>query len=70
MIIDPPLQYPLSPNMKEKTNHSEHVTAEIKKSSELEKSKTHIVVEVLHYIPNSVVSKTILKCIVCNRRRI
>ena len=47
--------------MKEKTNHSEQVTAEIKKASELEKSKTHIIVEVLHYIPNSVVSKTILK---------
>jgi quercetin dioxygenase-like cupin family protein len=47
--------------MKEKTQHISPITAEIKKSSELKKSKIHIVVEVLHYIPNSVVSKTILK---------
>ena len=29
--------------------------------SELEKSKVHITVEIIEYIPNSVVSKTILK---------
>lgn len=31
------------------------------KSLELEKSKMHITVEIIEYIPNSVVSKTILK---------
>jgi quercetin dioxygenase-like cupin family protein len=30
-------------------------------SKELEKSKAHITVEIIEYIPNSVVSKTILK---------
>jgi quercetin dioxygenase-like cupin family protein len=30
-------------------------------NSELEKSKAHITVEIIEYIPNSVVSKTILK---------
>ncbi|WP_129022185.1 cupin domain-containing protein [Edaphocola flava] len=30
-------------------------------TNELEKSKTHITVEIIEYIPNSVVSKTILK---------
>ncbi|HTB99154.1 MAG TPA: hypothetical protein VK705_00585 [Ferruginibacter sp.] len=47
--------------MKEKTGQASHITAENKKSLELKKSKTHIVVEILHYIPNSVVSKSILK---------
>ena len=47
--------------MKEQAKHTDHITSEIKKSSELKKSKTHIVVEILHYIPDSVVSKTILK---------
>jgi quercetin dioxygenase-like cupin family protein len=30
-------------------------------STELEKSKVHIIVEIIEYIPNSVVSKTIIK---------
>jgi quercetin dioxygenase-like cupin family protein len=30
-------------------------------NNELEKKKTHIIVEVIEYIPNSVVSKTIIK---------
>ncbi len=30
-------------------------------STELEKSKVHIIVEIIEYIPNAVVSKTILK---------
>jgi quercetin dioxygenase-like cupin family protein len=47
--------------LKEQAKHTDHITSEIKKSSELKKSKTHIVVEILHYIPDSVVSKTILK---------
>ena len=47
--------------MKKKVKHTDHITAEVKKSLELKKSKTHIIVEILHYVPNSVVSKTILK---------
>jgi quercetin dioxygenase-like cupin family protein len=47
--------------VKEKIKHTGHLTAENKKSLELKKSKTHIIVEVLHYVPNAVVSKTILK---------
>lgn len=31
------------------------------KNGELEKSKAHIIVEIIEYVPNSVVSKTILK---------
>ena len=30
-------------------------------SSEIEKSKAHIIVEIIQYIPNAVVSKTIIK---------
>lgn len=30
-------------------------------SNELEKAKSHIIVEILEYVPNSVVSKTIIK---------
>jgi quercetin dioxygenase-like cupin family protein len=30
-------------------------------SSELEKSKSHIIVEIIEYMPNSVVTKTIIK---------
>lgn len=30
-------------------------------SQELEKAKTHIIVEIIEYIPNSVVTKTIIK---------
>ena len=30
-------------------------------SAELEKSKTHIIVEIIEYMPNAVVSKTIIK---------
>ncbi len=30
-------------------------------SSELEKTKIHIVVEIIEYVPNSVVSRTIIK---------
>lgn len=30
-------------------------------NSELEKSKSHIIVEIIEYVPNSVVSKTIIK---------
>lgn len=32
-----------------------------KDNSELEKSKSHIIVEIIEYVPNAVVSKTIIK---------
>ena len=32
-----------------------------KEATELEKSKAHIIVEIIEYIPNTVVSKTIIK---------
>lgn len=32
-----------------------------KTENELEKSKSHIIVEIIEYVPNSVVSKTIIK---------
>jgi len=37
------------------TNHTD------KKPIEVEKSKVHIIVEILEYVPNAVVSKTIIK---------
>src|ERR1051325_11080436 len=36
-------------------NHTE------KKNQEVEKSKAHIIVEIIEYVPNAVVSKTIIK---------
>jgi len=41
-------------NLIDKTNQS-------KISQELEKSKPHIIIEIIEYVPNSVVSKTIIK---------
>jgi quercetin dioxygenase-like cupin family protein len=35
-------------------------------TSELEKAKSHIIVEILEYVPNAVVSKTIIKKITGN----
>jgi quercetin dioxygenase-like cupin family protein len=35
-------------------------------ASEIEKSKVHIIVEIIEYLPNSVVSKTIIKKITGN----
>jgi quercetin dioxygenase-like cupin family protein len=35
-------------------------------STELEKSKSHIIVEIIEYVPNAVVSKTIIKKITGN----
>jgi len=35
-------------------------------ASELEKAKTHIIVEIIEYMPNAVVSKTIIKKITGN----
>jgi quercetin dioxygenase-like cupin family protein len=39
---------------------------EILESSELEKAKAHITVEIIQYLPNSVVSKTIIRKITGN----
>src|ERR1700733_583927 len=36
------------------------------KSQELEKSKVHIIVEIIEYVPNAVLSKTIIKKITGN----
>ncbi len=41
------------------TNHTDHTNHTVQ--GELEKSKAHIVVEIIEYVPNSVVSKTIIK---------
>jgi quercetin dioxygenase-like cupin family protein len=40
------------------TNHTNHTE---KKNQEVPKSKVHIVVEIIEYVPNAVVSKTIIK---------
>jgi quercetin dioxygenase-like cupin family protein len=42
------------------SNQSNH-TDKSKDNGELEKSKSHIIVEIIEYVPNSVVSKTIIK---------
>jgi quercetin dioxygenase-like cupin family protein len=39
----------------EQSNHTD------KKNQELEKSRIHIIVEIIEYVPNAVVSKTIIK---------
>src|ERR1700735_3478998 len=36
-------------------------TKDIKENTELEKSVSHIIVEIIEYVPNSVVSKTIIR---------
>ena len=43
----------------DKTNHTDRSDHTI--SPELEKSKVHIIVEIIEYVPNAVVSKTIIK---------
>jgi hypothetical protein len=40
-------------NHTDKTNHTP--------PSEIEKAKVHIIVEIIEYVPNAVVSKTIIK---------
>jgi quercetin dioxygenase-like cupin family protein len=42
------------------TNHSDGRSNQTAQS-ELEKSKTHIIVEIIEYVPHAVVSKTIIK---------
>lgn len=45
-----------------KTNNNKAVaTDKLIDPSELEKSKSHIIVEIIQYIPNAVLSKTIIK---------
>ncbi len=41
-------------NLSEQTNHTD-------KGQELEKAKSHIIIEIIEYVPNSIVSKTIIK---------
>lgn len=43
-------------NQSNHTDQSNHTTP-----AELEKSKVHIIVEIIEYVPNAVVSKTIIK---------
>ena len=44
------------------TNKSNHLDNDNQTSpTELEKSKVHIVIEIIEYVPNAVVSKTIIK---------
>ena len=43
----------------DKTNHTDKTNQ--KPPTEIEKSKVHIIVEIIEYVPNAVVSKTIIK---------
>lgn len=43
------------------SNHTPKSNDTGKRSHELEKSKAHIIIEIIEYVPNSVVSKTIIK---------
>ena len=44
-----------------KTGNNKTKSAVKSENSEIEKAKSHIIVEIIEYIPNSVVSKTIIK---------
>ncbi|MEP7170519.1 MAG: cupin domain-containing protein [Bacteroidota bacterium] len=44
-----------------KSNHIDKTNHTDKKSQGLEKSKIHIIVEIIEYVPKSVVSRTIIK---------
>ena len=46
-------------NHTDKTNHTDK--SNHSPSTEIEKSKVHIIVEIIEYVPNAVVSKTIIK---------
>jgi len=49
---------------KDKNNNADsakHADHTISKPGETEKSKVHIIVEIIEYVPNAVVSKTIIK---------
>jgi hypothetical protein len=56
MKIDKDLLNELSDN----TNHDDGKNKQTV-PAELEKSKSHIIVEIIEYVPNAVVSKTIIK---------
>jgi len=43
------------------SNHTDKKNHTDKRTGELEKSKVHIIVEIIEYVPNAVVSKTIIK---------
>jgi len=43
------------------TDHFDPGSQTEKRSQELEKSRVHIIVEIIEYVPNAVVSKTIIK---------
>ena len=45
-------------NLKDISHQANHTD---KKISEIEKSQVHIIVEIIEYVPNAVVSKTIIK---------
>ena len=45
-------------DLKDKTNHIDKINPG---ATELEKSKVHIIVEIIEYVTNAVVSKTIIK---------
>ena len=49
------------PNENHTNNHNDNRRNKPIDSVELEKSKAHIVVEIIEYVPNPVVSKTIIK---------
>jgi len=46
-------------DLTDKSNHTDRSNHTLK--TEIEKSKAHIIVEIIEYIPNAVVSKTIIK---------
>ena len=50
-----------TPNENHTNKHNDNHTNKPFDSVELEKSKAHIVVEIIEYVPNAVVSKTIIK---------
>ena len=56
-------------NLRDLTSQSNHTNGSNhtdKSNQELEKSKVHIIVEIIGYVPNAVVSKTIIKKITGN----
>src|SRR6185436_15593705 len=46
-------------DLADKSNHTDRTNH--KPSTEIEKSNVHIIVEIIEYVPNAVVSKTIIK---------
>ena len=54
-------------DLTDKSNHTERTNHT--PPAELEKSKVHIIVEIIEYVPNAVVSKTIIKKLSHGKRR-